>query len=207
MHVWSAAELRTFLTSVESDRLYALWLLVASTGLRRGEALGVRWSDLDLDDASLRVSQTLLDVGHKLTLGAPKTKAGERAIALDAGTVAALRAHRQRQGAEIMAFGRAQWPQHDLVFTREDGEPVHPAWFSRAFDQRVQRVGLPKIRLHDLRHTHATLALRAGVNVKIVSERLGHSKSAITLDTYQHVTPDMQREAAAKIAGVVFGGG
>lgn len=204
MHVWSALELRAFLEHVRDDRLYAAWLLAAGTGLRRGEVLGLRWKDCDLDSGRLTVTQTLLDVGHKLTFGPPKTDAGRRTVALDAGTVAVLRAHRTRQLEERLACG-GDFNDGALVFCRADGDPVHPAWFSRAFDQRVTASRLPAIRLHDLRHTHATIALGAGVNVKVVSERLGHSKIAITLDTYAHVMPTMQEEAAERVAALVFG--
>lgn len=202
-HTWTPGELRRFLESVRDDRLYAAWLLSASTGLRRGELLGLRWRDCDFEAGTVQITQALLDVGHKVTFGKPKSDSGYRTVALDGATVSALREHRKGQLEERLALG--SWPDHDLVFTRADGEPVHPAWFSRAFDQRVKRTGLPALRLHDLRHTHATIALAAGIHPKIVSERLGHSKIAITLDTYSHAIPALDQKAAEEIAALVSG--
>lgn len=202
-HTWKPAELRAFLESVTDDRLYAAWLLSASTGLRRGELLGLTWRACDLDAGRISITQTILDIGHKVTLSTPKTDKGRRTVALDQATILALREHRKRQMAEISAMG--DWPDHGLVFTREDGAAVHPAWFSRAFAQRVRRAGLPAIRLHDLRHTHATIALEAGVHPKIVSERLGHSTVALTLDVYSHAVPALEQEAAERVAALVSG--
>ncbi len=205
MRTWSAEELRAFLERVRDDRLYAAWLLAATTGLRRGELLGLRWRDLDLENGRLSVTQALLSVRNRLSFSPPKTAKSRRSVALDPRTVAALQAHRAHQNEERLALGG--WPDHDLVFTREDGKPVHPDTFSRdRFKQHVRAADLPLIRFHDLRHTHATLALQAGVHPKVVSERLGHSSVAITLDTYSHVVPAMEEEAAEKVAAVVFGG-
>lgn len=205
MKTWSAGELRRFLEHVEGDRLYAAWLLAATTGLRRGELLGLRWKDVDLEAGRLSVTQALLSVRNRLSVSPPKTAKSRRSVALDARTVAALQAHRKAQLEERLAFG-GDWPDHDLVFTREDGEPIHPDRFSRDwFRQYVRAAGLPLIRFHDLRHTHATLALQAGIHPKVVSERLGHATVSITLDTYSHAIPALQEEAAAKVAAVVFG--
>jgi len=109
----------------------------------------------------------------------------------------------QQQLAERLAWGEG-WTDTGLVFTREDGTAVHPEWFSDTFDRRVKAAGLPRIRLHDLRHTHASLGLAAGVPVKVMSERLGHSTSAFTADVYQHVTPALEEHAAATVAALVF---
>lgn len=116
-----------------------------------------------------------------------------------------LKAWKARQAAERLQMG-AGWHDGDLVFTLPDGRPYHPERFSREFDRRVERHGVPRIRLHDLRHTWATLALAAGVPLKVVSERLGHATTAITADVYSHVTPTMGAEAAETVAGVIFGG-
>ncbi len=121
-------------------------------------------------------------------------------------TVAALREHRKRQTAERLQIG-AGWQDLDLVFCRVDGAPLHPERFSRSFTDRVRQLGLPKIRLHDLRHGWATLALAAGVHPKVVQERLGHANISITLDTYSHVTAGLHGDAAEKVAGLVFGAG
>lgn len=205
MRTWSAEELRRFLERVREDRYFAAWRLAAMTGLRRGEIFGLRWRDLDLEAGRLSVRQTLLSVGSTLTFGTPKTAKGRRSVALDAETVAALRRLKVRQAEERLAL-EGDWPDHDLVFTREDGEPVHPDPFSRRwFEKHVKAAGLPRIRFHDLRHTHATLALQAGIHPKVVSERLGHATISITLDTYSHAIPAMQEEAAVKIAALVAG--
>jgi integrase len=204
MRTWSAAELRTFLDHVRDDRLYAAYHVAAMTGLRRGELLGLHWRDVDLDAGRLAVRETLLAVQDKLTWSQPKTGKSRRSVALDRETAEALRAHRRRQLEERLAWGGA-YTDNDLVFARENGDPIHPNRFSEWFDHHIAATGIPRIRLHDLRHTHATLALAAGVNPKVVSERLGHATISITLDTYSHVIPAMAEDAAEKIARAVFG--
>lgn len=205
MRTWTAPQLRAFLEGRADDRLYPLWLVLASTGMRRGEALGLAWDAVDLDASRLAVRRALVNVAYKLEFSEPKTEKSRRSVALDPGTVDALRAHRKAQAEERLALGPA-WHDHGLVFTREDGQPVHPDRASKLFDQHVNTAGLPRIRLHDLRHTHATLALQAGIHAKVVSERLGHSTIAMTLDTYSHAIPAMQEDAAAKVAALVLGG-
>jgi integrase len=127
-----------------------------------------------------------------------------RSVALDQATVAALRQHRTRQLAERLAAGEA-YEDGDLVVCLAGGTPVHPKTLSYYFEREVRRAGLPPIRLHDLRHTHATLALRAGVHPQVVQERLGHANVSITLDTYSHVDLDMQAAAAGRVAALVAG--
>ncbi len=205
MKVWTATELRVFLEHVAKDRLYAAWLLSATTGMRRGELLGLRWPDIDLDGGRLSVVQTLITVDYKLTFSTPKTARSRRSIALDAMTVMALRAHRARQVEERLAWGGG-YNESDLVFCREDGAPVRPDWFSTEFEHHVKATGLVWIRLHGLRHTHASLALAANVHPKVVSERLGHSTIAMTLDTYSHAIPALQEDAAERVSRIVFGG-
>jgi integrase len=202
LSTWTAAELRRFLTSVRGDRLFAAWQLAALTGMRRGEVLGLRWADLNLEGGWLSVRQTLVVVDNQPLTSEPKTVRGRRRIALDPDTIAALRSHHKTQVAERLAAGPA-WANTDLVFTRQDGTPLHPEHVRRQFDRHIARTGLPRIRFHDLRHTHATLALQAGVHPKVVSERLGHTTVAMTLDIYSHAIPALQQDAAATIAGLV----
>ncbi len=202
MRIWTADELRQFLACVHGDRLYAAWHLAALTGMRRGEVLGLRWADLDLDSGWLSVRQTLVVVDNHPQVSEPKTARSRRRIALDPDTIAALRAHHTAQAAERLAAGPA-WPNHDLVFTRQDGDPLHPEYVRRRFDRRVARADLPRIRFHDLRHTHATLALQAGVHPKVVSERLGHTTVAMTLDVYSHAIPALQEDAAVAVADLI----
>jgi integrase len=152
----------------------AAFLLLATTGMRRGEPLGLRWDDLDLVAGRASVVQTVILVNHQVEIGSPKTAAGRRTVALDTGTVAALREHRKRQLAERLLMG-AGFTDHGLVFGRPDGGPLHPERFSRTFTEQAAKAGLPPMRLDDLRHTWATLALSAGVHPRVAQERLGHA--------------------------------
>lgn len=199
---WSARQLDDFLEHVRGDRLYAAWRVLAMTGLRRGELLGLSWDAVDLDTGRLAITRTLIEGKGAPRFSEPKTKRGRRSVALDPTTVEVLREHRQRQLDERLDWGPA-YRDHGLVFAREDGTPIWPRTFSRSFDHHVRDAGLPKVRLHDLRHTHATLALEAGVHPKVVQERLGHSTIAITLDVYSHAIPGTEEDAAAKIAALL----
>ncbi len=201
MKFWEPAQLGSFLEAIGDHRLRAAWHLGAMTGMRRGEVLGLRWQDIDLAAGRLAVRHTLVSVGYQIKDSTPKSHQA-RTIDLDAGTVAELVDHRNRQAEERRAWGPG-YVESDLVFRREDGSPVHPDLFSQAFEGQVRRSGLPRIRLHDLRHTHATIALRAGVPVKVISERLGHEDPAFTMKQYAHVIPGMQAEAARLVADLV----
>jgi integrase len=194
---WSARQLDDFLAHVADDRLAAAWRVLALTGIRRGELLGLTWEAVDLDTGRLAIMRTLIEGKGAPRFSDPKTKRGRRSVALDADTVDVLREHRDRQLDERLAWGPAYQDQ-GLVFCREDGTPIWPRTFSRSFDHHVRDAGLPKIRLHDLRHSHATLALEAGIHPKVISERLGHATIAITLDTYSHAIPAMQEDAAPR---------
>jgi integrase len=198
---WTADQLRTFLEGTRSNRYSAAYLLLATTGLRRGEALGLRWQDLDLDASRASIRQTIIVIKHTVMIGTPKTAKGRRTVTLDSGTVTALREHRKQQAAERLLMG-AGWTDNDLVFCHPDGAMVHPERFSRGFTEAVCRLGLPRIRLHDLRHGWATLALQAGIHPKVVQERLGHANIGITLDTYSHVTAGLHENAAEDVAAL-----
>jgi integrase len=163
--------------------------------------LGLRWQDLDLDGGRASIRQTVIAIKHKVMIGTPKTAKGRRTVTLDKGTVAALREHRARQAAERLLMG-AGWTDNDLVFCHPDGTMLHPERFSRGFTEWVCKIGLPRIRLHDLRHGWATLALQAGIHPKVVMERLGHANIAITLDTYSHVTAGLHEDAAEQVAAL-----
>jgi integrase len=205
MNVWSPAQLRTFLTSVRPDRLYPLWLLFATTGLRRGEAVGLRWSEVDLEAGRLTVSRASVVVEHKVIDSTPKSEQSARTIGLDPATVVTLRQHRRRQLEERLAWG-PEYVTSELVFTWENGAPLHPNVVMRTFQRRAKASGLPVIRLHDLRHTYATAALEAGVPLKTVSTRLGHASIAITGDIYSHVRVEVDQAAADLVAGLILGG-
>jgi len=198
---WEAPELAQFLASVRGTRLEAVWRLAAMTGMRRGEVLGLRWADVDLGAARLSVRHAVVAVAYDVIESTPKSH-NARVIDLDSETVELLRAHQQQQTKE-----REEWAQdyqdRDLIAAREDGSPIHPHSFSQSFVRLVRRADLRTIRLHDLRHTHATLALKAGVPVKVISERLGHESPAFTLKQYAHIIPGMQAAAAALVAELI----
>jgi integrase len=204
LRVWSAGQLRAFLEHVSEDRLYALWLLYATTGLRRGEALGLRWEDVDLDAGTVLVRRNLTLVNGRTVVQETKTKHGRRKVALDPATVAALRRHRVRQ-LEDQLVAAGAWEGGDLVFCWEDGRELHPARVSRWFTEHAAAAGLPAIRLHDVRHAFATVALSNGVPITVVSRRLGHATVSITLDVYSHVLPTDDGAAAVKVAGIILG--
>lgn len=200
---WTPDELHRFLELIEGHRLETAWHLAALTGMRRCEILGLRWQDVDLDNERLSVRQTLVAVGYELAWSTPKTHQA-RTIDLDPGTVERLRRHRERQLEDRTKWGD-DYQDRDLVFCREDGSPIHPHTFSQAFERIVARPGLPRIPLHGLRHTHATIGLMLGVPAKVVTERLGHEDVAFTLKQYAHVIPGMQADAARLIASAVTG--
>jgi integrase len=208
MPTWSAQQSRAFLDHVAEDRLYAAWLLYATTGMRRGEVLGLHWRDVSLDQARLSVRQALVLVGNEPALQEPKTAKGRRSIPLPPETVAALKAHKAAQAQERLALGAdyvTDDVSDDLVFRRQDGTRLHPATVSRRFEALVRQTTLPEIRLHDLRHTFATLALQESIAVKVVSEILGHASVTITYDTYSHVIPGMAEDATSRVAALVPG--
>ena len=176
------------------DRLFPLWRLALATGLRRGELCGLRWKDVDLAAGTLSVASTRV-VADAVVTGEPKTKAGARMVSLDRETVLALSIWRRGQAEERLAAG-AGWSDTGLVFVDVLGVPPHPETITRWWREAVARAGLPAIRLHDARHTAATVMLRAGVPVKVVSQRLGHADVAVTMRVYQHVTAQDDRAAA-----------
>ena len=203
---WSPSELHHFLAVVEDDPNFALWRLAAFSGMRRGELLGLRWRDIDLDRSVVRVQRQLIRNGAAVGFGEPKTRAGRRSIFLDCATIEALRAHRVSQEDLQRTMGNRYRAELDLVFAARDGRPRDPDAVTHQFVRRAMREGLPRIRFHDLRHTHASIALGASVHPKVVQERLGHASVKLTLDTYAHVIPPMHAHAAMQIAAMVDAG-
>jgi integrase len=206
MKVWSIEELRAFLEHVRSDRLQGAYVLAGLTGMRRGEILGLRWSDVNLDQALLDIRQTLIVIDYKIRLSEPKTKRSRRTIPVDPATVAALKNWRSVQAHERLAWGPA-WTDTGLVFGREDGTQINPQMLSDAFERQTKAAGLPPIRLHDLRHTYATIALDSDMKAWDLSDRLGHSSVAFTLDVYRHAIRSTQQESALRTASVILGTG
>lgn len=184
------------LTTVRGERLEALYVLALTTGMRQGELLALRWRDVDLHECALHVQATLrYENADRYYLDPPKTPKSRRHISLSAPAVDALRQHRARQIAERLAVGPA-WRDEDLVFTTLIGGALCGRVVTLGeLPRLLAQAGLPRIRFHDLRHTAATLLLRAGVHPKVVSELLGHATIAMTLDRYSHVAPDMQQAA------------
>jgi integrase len=190
-------QVKVLLDAASGDRLEALYTLAVHTGLRQGELLGLKWEDVDLESGSLHVKRTLTTAKGGPRLAAPKTKGSRRRVSLTRGAMDALRAHLARQLQEIDRAG-SLWQENGLVFASETGDHLDRRDLtSRQFKPLLKRANLPqKTRFHDLRHTCATLLLTKNVNPKVVSEMLGHSNIAITLDTYSHVLPNMQDSAA-----------
>lgn len=207
MRVWNAEQVRQVLRAAADDPLEALWRLAIYTGMRRGELLAVKWSDLDLDAGALFVQRSLgRGLTARLEEGEPKSRSGRRRIALSPSVVDILRRHRVRQLEHRLALGDA-YEDRGVVFANDTGGHLHPNVLYRRFGALIMRAGVPTIRFHDLRHTSATLLLAEGVHGKIVQERLGHANIAMTLDLYSHVTADMQRQAADALEVAIAGAG
>ena len=186
---------RLLLDALHGDRLEPLVRLLLATGLRRGEALGLHWANVDLDRGFLRVRWTLTRTSAGLALGEPKTERSRRVIPLPVSAVTLLEQHRARQDHERQLAG-GTWVEQDLVFTTEVGTPLEPRNILRRFDVVARRAGLVGVHLHTLRHSAASFLIDAGAHIKVVQEHLGHSSYAITADIYTHVSPDRRREAA-----------
>jgi integrase len=194
MRFWQPAEVRRFRKAVEGHRLEAFFVLSLSTGMRFGEVAGLRWSDLN--PSSLTVRQIVTQGAHgRNHTGTPKTPGSARTISLDADTLLLLVAHRQRLEREREAAPRG-WTEHGLVFPASTGRPLYITNVRKSFHLICKTARVPIIRLHDLRHTYASLAIASGMDVRKLANRLGHKRPSITLDTYSHLF-ELQREAAA----------
>jgi integrase len=204
MNAWTADQARTFLAETRNDRLAVGWAICLCRGLRRGELCGLRWSAIDLDEGRLRIVATRVVVDGNPADSVPKTRAGIRSVPLDTSLIALLRSHWAVQAAEKLAGGPA-YQDEGFLLCDELGRPYHPDWISDLFDQRVRDLDLPRIRLHDTRHTAASLMLASGVPVKVVAEMLGHSSPTITLETYAHVLPGMAEDAGQRLSALVLG--
>lgn len=202
MSTWDEHQLRSFLDQTADDRLFPLWRLTAMSGMRRGEVLGLRWDDLDATALTITINRQWKRGEGGLVLAPPKTDRGRRTIDIDAETVTVLKQWRRRQLEERMAYD-GEWHKSNFVFTRMDGRPHDVDVVSQRFNRLTGRTELPRVRFHDLRHTHATLLLLAGVPPHVVSMRLGHRSVAFTLQQYAHVLPQQQAEAIERLARIL----
>ncbi len=203
MTCWDEVEVGAFLRSVESDRLYAAWVLFLVLGPRRGEVAGLRWQDVDLaaKEPTLRIVNTRVSIGGPVEESEPKTAAGRRTVPLSPDLVRVLKEHRKRQIADRLKAGPA-WTETGYVFVDDRGRPLHPEGISDRWEVLGRKAGLPVIRLHDTRHTAASIMLKHGVPVKVVSEILGHANTKITLSIYAHVMPGMGMDAVTKTSAL-----
>ena len=193
---------RAFLSAVSEDRLAALYTVALAVGVRQGEALALGWEDVDLDAGTLTVRRALRRVGGSLQFVEPKTRLSRRSVALPGFAVAALRNHRKRQLQERLWAG-SKWRSSDLVFTTSIGTPLDGSSVTHRLQRLLAQAGLPRLRFHDLRHSAATLLLAQGVHPRIVMETLGHSQISLTLNTYSHVIPSLQRQAADRMEDIL----
>jgi integrase len=199
MKTLTAEHVVRLLNFAQGSRYEALYHLAVTTGLRQGELLGLRWSDLDWGTGHLKVQRQLQRIpGEGLVTNEPKSASGRRLVVLGPATLNKLRDHKRCQWGERMRAGN-RWEENDLIFPSTIGTPMGPRNMVREFKELLRMAGLPEVRFHDLRHTAATLMLQEGIHPKVVQERLGHSQISITMDTYSHVFPAMQEEAAIKL--------
>jgi len=197
MRTWTAEQTGRFLDATKDDWCSVGWRLAATTGMRRGELAGLQWDDLDGNRLTVRRSVTM--TGNRPTVQQGTKTGRSRTLTLDAETVAQLHRYRVEQRIrQIRVGGGGPW-----LLAYDDGRPVSPDWLTRRFRALCEQAGVPTIRLHDVRHTYATLALRAGVHPRVVAERLGHTTVTVTLDTYSHAVPELEAEAAERVAGMI----
>jgi integrase len=205
MKVWSPAEASRFLDQTRLHRLYALFYLALTTGMRRGELLGLHWESVDLERARLRVKHNLIDAKGGLRLETPKTRGSRRSIALPPDVVQVLEEHRGRMKGERRAREAKlrSWPSPQLVFVSEEGTALDPSNVTKSFRLLCEQAGVPSIRLHDLRHTAATLLIRRAVPAKLVADRLGHTDPGFTLRVYTHVFDEHREESALSLGDLL----
>jgi integrase len=198
MHICDEDDIRRFLEAAKATPYYAIYYLAFFTGMRRSEILALRWSDVDLTLGQIYVCRSLHHLRNRqIVFREPKTSRGRRTIALPPSATLMLREHRDRQDSERLLLGILQ-SNNELVFCQPDGKPLLPNPITHAWVKLARRLGMHGLRLHDARHTHASLMLKQGIHPKIVQERLGHSSVQITLDTYSHVAPGLQGAAATR---------
>lgn len=206
---WTIEQTNQFLTSVKGSRLFPIYMIAVGVGLRRSEIVGLRWSDIDFKKGLLTVNHALVMVkgGHKIQ--EPKTKKSSRTVPLPAAVTEELKSWKGWLAKEEMAWRGLhkdlkpedipKFNSLNMVFCNEAGEPMNPDFITRSFREDFKKTGLPEIRFHDLRHGHATMLLELGEDLKVISERLGHSSITMTGDIYTHIREHLQREASNKL--------
>lgn len=202
MKIWDETQVNTFLKSTENTRYFTLFLLAISTGMRKGEILALKWEDIDFANSRLTVRRSYVRGYKGFMFQEPKTTAGIRNILLPDQTVQSIKKHKINQNVERLKAGR-HYQEFGLVFPTCTGKPMNPQQLDEAWNKAIKHSKLPKIRFHDLRHTHASLLLKSGVHAKVISERLGHSNTSITMNVYSHLLPGMQEQAANKINSMI----
>ncbi len=204
MRTWTADQAQRFLAAASQSPYGPIWMLSLATGMRRGETLGLRWQDVDLTANTVSVVQAVGMLRGSPKVRPLKTKSSRRTIAVPLPVIVALREHRARQNERRLALG-VEWNDHDLVFAASNGNPINPNNLTRDYDRWVRMAGVPRIRIHDQRHTHVTLAIQKGANIKAVSQRVGHAETSITMNLYAHVLPEQHKEVSDRIGDALFG--
>lgn len=201
---WTEEEVTRFLAFAQTHRLYGLFYTAVVTGMRRGELVALRWQDVDDVRNRLHVRLNAVDVHGTVHVGAPKTKASRRIVHVQEYDIQTLLEHRDRQEQERALLGEA-WSDHDLVFPSQLGTHLNPRNLSRVFDRIVKNAGVTETGIHGLRHTHASLLIKNGVDVGIVSERLGHTSPGFTRNVYQHLYDEQRSQAALGLSNLLQG--
>ena len=204
MKVWTAEQAQAFLAVADQSIYGPIWIVALATGMHKGELLGLRWRDLDVERRTLQVRQTVGALRGRIEFKPPKTRNSIRIVSLPPEVVALLQEHKRRQNERRLALGEA-WNDHDLIFAVGNGNPIHPDNVRHDFERLVRKAAVPMIRVHDQRHTHVTLVLLAGANLKALSEAVGHRDIAITLGIYGHVLTEQRAEVADKVGSILFG--
>jgi integrase len=203
MNFWTADEATKFISVADQSIYGPVWLLALVTGLRKGELLGLRWQDLDLEQRVLRVRQTVGVLHGKVVFKQPKTLRSRRDVDLPEGIVHVLLAYKARQNARRLQLG-PRWQDHDLVFCSERGTPINPDNCDQDFNRLIVLAEVKRIRIHDMRHTYATLAILSGIPVHVVSQSMGHADISTTLRTYSHVLPQQRKELASRMGSLLL---
>jgi len=200
--VWTAAHIGHFLDEVADDRLYALWHILGTRGLRRGEVLGLQWGDIDWEHGTLTVERQLVNVVGTVMQDRPKSDAGGRVIALGSEGVSVLKGHGAAQKRERLGWGEA-YHTTSRVFTREDGHDLDPSWLTKRFGRLTAEHDLPPIRLHDVRHTAGSLMIASGSDPKTVQETLGHADMKLTMEVYVSLFEDVAQTSADAVTSFI----